>query len=237
MGSVAVSEQHGRLPTRVCGAMMLAGGVLGVISVLMPPRAANSDAVVLVLAAIAIVFGGLLLRSRYTLPEWLLGVAVASGTALEERAILELARARRDGMPLSLVVIDLDDFKEHNDSRGHPAGDEALRSVANGLRRETRQIDAVARLGGDEFGVLLPGTPAAQALVVANRLRDLAWADNDVLMTLSIGVATSDEVSDFERLWNAADAAMYEAKRSGGDAVRTTPPGSAGNQLRGAAAG
>ena len=83
-------------------------------------------------------------------------------TSLEERAELELARGRRHGTPVSLIVVDMDGFKAFNDTRGHPAGDELLRAVADGLQRETRQVDALSRPGGDEFAVLLPGASASR---------------------------------------------------------------------------
>ena len=140
--------------------------------------------------------------------------------ALEERAIIELARARRDGTPVSLVVLDVDGFKLFNDARGHPAGDELLRAVADGLRRETRQTDVLARLGGDEFGVLLPGAGEDDAALVAYRLRQIGATRAKPGSTLSVGLASSEFDTDFEGLWHAADAAMYAAKRAGGDAVR-----------------
>jgi diguanylate cyclase (GGDEF)-like protein len=146
-------------------------------------------------------------------------------TALEERAVLELARSRREGTPLSMIVLDVDGFKAFNDSLGHPAGDELLRAIATDLSAQTRQIDALARLGGDEFGVLLPGAAREDALIVADRLRDAARTDNGAWATVSIGVAVANGKDDFERLWGEADAAMYMAKRAGGDAVRTREHG------------
>jgi diguanylate cyclase (GGDEF)-like protein len=143
-------------------------------------------------------------------------------TSLEERAELELARGRRHGTPVSLIVVDVDGFKEFNDTRGHPAGDELLRAVADGLRRETRQVDALSRLGGDEFAVLLPGAALRDAELVAHRLCMIGSTLAKPRATLSVGVAENTGDDDFEALWHAADAAMYEAKRAGGDLVRTT---------------
>lgn len=141
--------------------------------------------------------------------------------SLEERAIVELARARRDRTPLGLIVLDVDRFKQLNDTNGHPAGDTVLRRVARDMERETRQVDAIARLGGDEFAVLLPGASADDARMVAERLELAARGHHEPEVTLSIGVAdgpTPDH--SFDTLWRAADEAMYEAKRAGGDAVR-----------------
>ena len=140
--------------------------------------------------------------------------------ALEERAALELARARRAGTSMSLLVLDVDGFKALNDSHGHPAGDALLRAIAAGLREHTRQIDGLARLGGDEFVILLPGASADEALLVAERLGQLAESAS-LAAGFSVGIAATDSGAEsFDDLWRAADAAMYEAKRAGGDAVR-----------------
>ncbi len=314
---------------------MVAGAALGVVSVILPPRAAGSDAIVMVTIAIAATLGLAMMRSRFSLPEWALGAAFATGTvlitlgtyeggthsagtddnemfyvwicllafnflsfrhalaqlafiavaytlllvdapltvavnrwlisvmtllvagllvhglrskrerlvselseqartdgltgllnrtSLEERAELELARGRRHGTPVSLIVVDLDGFKAFNDTRGHPAGDELLRAVADGLRRETRQVDALSRPGGDEFAVLLPGASLRDAELVAHRLCLIGSTLAKPRATLSVGVAESTGDDDFDALWHSADAAMYEAKRAGGDLVRTTSP-------------
>jgi diguanylate cyclase (GGDEF)-like protein len=92
--------------------------------------------------------------------------------SLLERLEEELAKARRFGTPLSLITIDVDDFKAFNDRFGHPDGDELLRVLADVLRRATRQhVDLVARYGGEEFVVVLPSTPAGGAEALAGRVR------------------------------------------------------------------
>ena len=140
--------------------------------------------------------------------------------ALEDRAIQEIARSDAGRVPLSLIVLDVDGFKALNDAHGHPAGDRVLCAVAAGLRHETRSVDALARLGGDEFAVLLPGASLRDSLKVADRLRDMALTSAP-RASLSIGVAEHvADGGDFDALWTAADAAMYEAKRAGGNAVR-----------------
>jgi diguanylate cyclase (GGDEF)-like protein len=140
--------------------------------------------------------------------------------ALEERAKMELARCRRDGTPLSLIVLDVDHFKELNDTHGHPHGDRVLRRVSEVLGSETRQIDALARLGGDEFAVLLPGASGEDAEFVAKRLREVLAAGNGTDVTLSIGVSAGPPADHtFETLWHEADSAMYRSKRAGGDRV------------------
>jgi len=227
----------------------LLGVVIGIGVVLLAldvPFADSGPA--LAIAAITLVATGLLIYrlgagrdrllvelSHRALTDGLTGVL--NRGALEERAILELARARRDRSPVSLVVLDIDGFKAFNDTRGHPAGDELLRAVADGLRRETRQIDALARLGGDEFAVLLPGAAAEDAMLVAHRLRTIGATRAVPRSTLSIGVATCDGGGmDFEALWRAADRSMYEAKRTGGDAVQPATPRAATASANGASA-
>jgi diguanylate cyclase (GGDEF)-like protein len=148
--------------------------------------------------------------------------------ALTERAAIEFARARREHTPTSVIQIDVDRFKALNDTFGHPVGDRVLQVIASALDSQTRPTDAVARVGGDEFAVLLPGTSAAEAREISDRLRAATEYDLDLVgirAAISIGVATVDgpPVTSFEQLWAAADAAMYEAKRSGGDRVRSAP--------------
>ena len=99
--------------------------------------------------------------------------------AMQVRLREEIARARRDDAALSCVILDLDDFKRVNDSRGHQAGDELLRAVADLLRAELRPYDQVARYGGDEFVLLLPGSDEATAYAVAERVRDAVAAETE----------------------------------------------------------
>jgi diguanylate cyclase (GGDEF)-like protein len=142
---------------------------------------------------------------------------------LEQRAELELARSRREGTPVAVIVIDVDGFKAINDGYGHPAGDRALARVAELLAAELRVVDAVARVGGDEFTVLLPNTDRATARVIAERLRRALNEVRDFgsALTLSLGIAVGRGGREtFDELWRTADRAMYEAKRAGGDGVR-----------------
>jgi two-component system cell cycle response regulator len=145
--------------------------------------------------------------------------------ALQGKLEEELARAARYGAPLALLLIDLDHLKELNDREGHEAGNAALEVLAEVLRDELREVDFPARYGGDEFVALLPHQTAAEAAVVAERLRlRLArkpWALPDPL-TISIGVAAVDgqrQQADPAALLAAADAALYRSKRLGRDRV------------------
>jgi diguanylate cyclase (GGDEF)-like protein len=161
--------------------------------------------------------------------------ALFNTRAFDERLHQELGRAARYREPLSVLVVDLDRLKRINDSRGHPAGDVALRSVADAIRSGLREIDFAARLGGDEFGVLLPRTDEASSMATAERLRALA-AEGVTdragrRVTVSIGVASlsgSDEPANAASLLEAADRALYAAKGAGGNrvehAARLGPP-------------
>jgi diguanylate cyclase (GGDEF)-like protein len=137
----------------------------------------------------------------------------------EERFELELERARRTGNPLTLLVGDLDRFKELNDRFGHAAGDATLVTVGQTLGSSARTIDTVARVGGEEFALLLPATDAEGGLEAAERLRlsvaDAAGEDGAPL-TISFGVAevTHDEDTP-PSLMLAADTALYAAKAAG----------------------
>jgi diguanylate cyclase (GGDEF)-like protein len=139
----------------------------------------------------------------------------------------QLSRERRYGGESSLLMIDLDGFKEVNDTLGHGAGDLVLEAVAGLLSERVRDTDIVARLGGDEFAVLLPSTPREGAEVLAldvvHGVRELAvdvGGGHEASVTASVGVACSGELAercDADGLMAAADVAMYEAKRTGSD--------------------
>jgi diguanylate cyclase (GGDEF)-like protein len=112
---------------------------------------------------------------------------------------------------LSIALIDLDRFKELNDSSGHQAGDELLRTAGQNWRIALRETDFLARIGGDEFGVLLPFCDTEAATRLAGRLADVLPDGH----TASIGVATFDGREEISELVQRADEALYEAKRGG----------------------
>jgi diguanylate cyclase (GGDEF)-like protein len=138
------------------------------------------------------------------------------------REDLELlyGQAQRQGSPLSLILLDIDHFKQYNDAFGHPAGDQVLQQVGATLRSNLRSHDVVARYGGEEFVVLLPATAEDAALDVAERLRAAIagreWPHRSV--TASFGVATSGaEAPDAATLVDHADRALYHSKEAGRD--------------------
>jgi diguanylate cyclase (GGDEF)-like protein len=138
----------------------------------------------------------------------------------DDTLALEWRRATRNGMPLSLLLLDIDFFKVFNDERGHQAGDEVLRGVAQVLRDSVhRAADVVARYGGEEFVVLLPETDREHAREMAESLR--AHIEGLGTVTASIGVATvmASREGAAEELVKRADEALYEAKRLGRNRV------------------
>jgi len=129
---------------------------------------------------------------------------------LDAAAAAELAALARFGRPVSLMLIDLDDFKAYNDANGHVAGDELLSWVAAQIRNTLRPTDALARIGGDEFAVLIAGADARAAEPLAERIR--AACDSRVAHCTGIASAPSDG-HDFDSLYRVADRALYQAKR------------------------
>ena len=149
----------------------------------------------------------------------------------EEEVQAAMARSRRDGTTGALLMLDLDHFKRVNDTRGHPAGDRLIKSIAEILRRRTRESDLLARLGGDEFAVLLPSSRPAEANLVAEvivgAVRDYRGEEEGFEpITCSVGVAIfgEDPLMSYPTLLSEADTAMYAAKDAGGDGFRVFAP-------------
>ena len=146
--------------------------------------------------------------------------------SFRELAERELARAQRNKSPLTLVFMDLDNFKVVNDELGHGKGDELLQSVGKLLRAETRTTDLVGRLGGDEFALLMPDTDQTTAGIVIDRVRDglareLRDANLPAEVSFSIGMVTSATPGDsLDALILVADQLMYSAKRAGKNQVK-----------------
>jgi diguanylate cyclase (GGDEF)-like protein len=142
---------------------------------------------------------------------------------LEKRLDEEIQRSKRHRFPMSLMMLDVDEFKSYNDTFGHPAGDAALKIVANVLKDMLRGADVAARYGGEEFSILLPQTTSSEAAVIAERLRQRIEQTEfpKRKVTVSIGIAScSNEIDTPADLVAAADHALYEAKNHGRNNVR-----------------
>ncbi len=139
----------------------------------------------------------------------------------------ELERSKREETSMSIVIIDLDHFKQINDTYGHLAGDRVLRETTQRIRSSIRAYDAIGRYGGEEFLVIFPGCDASKALKQAERLRlcickeQIQLEEGHISLTISLGVAVSTPTSrrEVEALIQAADTALYQAKRDGRNRV------------------
>ncbi|HXJ05105.1 MAG TPA: GGDEF domain-containing protein [Candidatus Acidoferrum sp.] len=146
----------------------------------------------------------------------------------------ELNRARRYGLPLGLVILDLHRFKEVNDKHGHPRGDEVLRAAASTLRKALRTSDSAFRIGGDEFALLLPQTDAAQALALSRRVgtvfgESIQHFQMGVSVSMDHGVATFPQDGDqADQLIRVADERLYNLKHANHD---KTPSGSSRTEI------
>jgi len=143
-----------------------------------------------------------------------------------DKIAYEFRRARRYRLPLSLILLDIDHFKSINDTYGHPAGDTLLQAVAHKIGTLSRETDIVARYGGEEFALILPQTPSADALVLAERLRaaieqlQVFYEHHPIGRTTSVGVASfAPEIAEPATLIRQADEALYRAKREGRNRV------------------
>jgi len=147
----------------------------------------------------------------------------------QQRMEEEFKRSQRFGHVMSLIMLDIDDFKKFNDTHGHPKGDTILKAVSAVIREQLREMDIAARYGGEEFVIVLPETELEGALAVAERVRDGVAAirvpdlgENKVVATVSVGVSAFPmHAASALRLLESADAAMYRAKRSGKDRVES----------------
>jgi len=138
------------------------------------------------------------------------------------RASEEISSAQRDGVPLSMALIDIDKFKCVNDKYGHPAGDKILKCFAQHCKQMLRKSDIAGRFGGEEFAILLLNTSVEQAQQIMDKFRqeisEHTFLFNGIKMkiTISIGICVcGEQISDMDRLYSAADKALYHAKRNG----------------------
>jgi len=149
--------------------------------------------------------------------------AMLNRTALEGRAHELAEQSEITGEPVGMIVADLDNFKEVNDTYGHAMGDAVLRHVAYVIRKQLRAFDLAYRIGGEEFLVLLPGAGDAECLAVAEQVREAVEAESieGVSVTISCGVGGSQPGTrfDYHLVFAACDAALYEAKGQGRNRV------------------
>lgn len=150
--------------------------------------------------------------------------------SMEEAAVRETARSLRSGCALSMIVLDIDNFKHLNDTRGHAAGDCALETLVCRIKATLRHQDLLARTGGEEFAILLPDTAEPAAMAIAERVREVIadmeihFETEPIKMTICAGVAQLDTTAGWEAMMRNADTAMYEAKRHGRNRVTSISP-------------
>ena len=200
-------------------------------------RAAHLQGIAIALGALLILVGGYALWRQRMLLQRIAHMAETdplTGVS-NRRQVFELGqrlmtRCHQDGRPYAMLLLDLDGFKQVNDRFGHAAGDAALRSITQALRRHLRPGDHIGRYGGEEFAVILPGADAMEARTVAERLRTAVaavapdWAPNAAPLTLSGGIAfATPERSDFSQLLARADQALYRAKNAGRNRIEVAP--------------
>ncbi|MEO1047118.1 MAG: GGDEF domain-containing protein [Pseudomonadota bacterium] len=143
----------------------------------------------------------------------------------EREALAMQARARDNGVPLSLVIVDLDHFKRINDTHGHAAGDKVIAEFGKLIAGEIRPHDICGRIGGEEFCILAYKCDATNARSLANRIRNatnalmVPWSTQELRVTASIGVAQWDAHAPYGEVFKRADDALYSAKRAGRDCV------------------
>jgi diguanylate cyclase (GGDEF)-like protein len=150
--------------------------------------------------------------------------SIANSRAFYETANMEFQKSRRHEFPISVLYMDLDNFKEVNDTLGHSTGDTVLKLTANTIIKNIRTIDIAARLGGDEFGILLTQTGAKSAFIVANKLKEMmhnVMRKNNWPVTLSIGIVTFLKAPDsVDEMMKKADLLMYSAKFDGKNNIK-----------------
>ena len=151
---------------------------------------------------------------------------VNNRSALNAALVRETELARRHKSPLSIIMMDIDYFKQVNDRYGHLAGDFVLRSIADAIGNCTRRSDIIFRSGGEEFLIVLSNTAGEGALLLAERIRrtvasgDYQYGDHPILVTASFGVACYEDGESSDELLEKADRALYDAKADGRNCVR-----------------
>jgi len=151
----------------------------------------------------------------------------------------ELERSRREGLPLSVIMLDIDHFKRINDSHGHPVGDEVLIEISSRLKQDKRSYDKIGRYGGEEILIVLPNNTAAGVRSVAERYRQrlcdspVVTSAGELRVTASLGCACTEspEFRSTKDLIEAADQALYRAKRAGRNRIEVFTSEREGNEV------
>jgi len=188
---------------------VVAACLTGVLTLTDNPQPVGILVLILGSAAVGAGVVGWLARQLRAVASTDLLTGLPNRQAFEALLPREMARANRDGAPLCLAVVDVDDFKEINDTHGHQAGDDILAALPGLWQGALREADVLARVGGDEFVVLLPDCPLTDAVTVLERMGAVGRP------TCSVGVAALGEGESADRLMARADRALYEAKRTG----------------------
>jgi diguanylate cyclase (GGDEF)-like protein len=145
---------------------------------------------------------------------------------LDDQLFHEFVRAQRYNRNLSVIMADLDHFKQVNDRFGHRIGDEVLKAVSQIFRDNCREVDFIARYGGEEFVLVLPETPSNGAILVCERIRTAVeayqWAkiEPELRVTVSLGIAYILKVDSYKDMLHQADVKLYEAKKAGRNVVK-----------------
>ncbi|WP_286846451.1 MULTISPECIES: GGDEF domain-containing response regulator [Aminobacterium] len=139
--------------------------------------------------------------------------------AVFEHLEIEIARSEREDHPLSIALLDLDHFKQVNDTYGHLIGDEVLRDASSRIIQQVRRYDVVGRYGGEEFLLILPGASRDEAFKIAERVREkivsCPFSSGEIFLSASLGVALYNKASSVDEFIFAADTALYRAKKNG----------------------
>lgn len=242
-------HQPGEMAERITAAVFLGGALVMMLRVVELPFMPDAHVgplqqrptqlltlLYVPLMPVFVTIGFLLMHARRANEELvrLAGTDALTGT-LNRRAATEfgtraMAEARRHRRPLCALLVDVDHFRQINDSYGPRAGDAVLRAVARHMHEQLRTEDALGRIGGEEFVAILPATDIAEARAVAERIREAIgrrhclFNGEEIPASVSIGVAGREQgEADIDMLLQRADAAMYAAKRAGRDRVHVAP--------------
>ncbi|HEX9017987.1 MAG TPA: sensor domain-containing diguanylate cyclase [Anaerolineaceae bacterium] len=226
-GIAADQKQHFSIPVRASGV------TVGILNLVFPPERSFDEVEMRLISSLGDQFGGAVERARLFRDVHRLAITDALTGLYNRRHLLamivaEMERARRYNHSISLAILDIDHFKQINDTFGHLAGDQVLVEVARVCQDIIRRVDLIGRFGGEEILILMPETTPDQAVVAMERLReqierlDFNTKRGNAHLTISIGMTSlsNDESIDFDHFLDRADQALYLAKNQGRNQVR-----------------